>query len=74
MALFAIKIARSASALRAWWSAEAGHRAANELSPEQTETLVKACRDHIQDLGEIAKDAPQLPATRKHKPRQLPLI
>jgi hypothetical protein len=74
MALFAIKTARSASALRAWWSDETAHREKYELSQEQIDALANACRDHIRDLGEIAKDAPPPPAPRKHKARQLPLI
>jgi hypothetical protein len=75
MALAAIKYATSASSLRAWWTEETAHREQYELSQKQVDALANACRDHIMDLGELAKEAPQLPAAKKKpKHRQLPLI
>jgi len=74
MALFAIKIAGSASSLRAWWTEETAHREQYELSQNQVDMLANACRDHIRSLGELVKEAPPPPAPKKTKPKQLPLI
>jgi hypothetical protein len=74
LALWGIKLSRSASGLRSWWVDEAAHREKYELSQEQIDMLADACRDHIRELREIAKEAPQPPAKHKPKPRQLPLI
>lgn len=74
MALLAIKISQSASSLRAWWAEEAAHREQYELSQEQIDGLADACRDHIRDLGEIAKERPEEPVKRKAKPKRGPLI
>jgi hypothetical protein len=75
LALWGIKLSRSANGLRVWWAEEAGHRDDYELSQEQIDILADACRDHIRDLGEIAKEKPEQPAPkRRSKPKQLPLI
>lgn len=69
LALFGIKLARSASSLRAWWSEETGHREQYELSQKQVDMLADACRDQIRELGEVAKERPEEPAPkRKPKP------
>ena len=71
LALWGIKLSRSAGGLRAWWVEEAGHREQYELSQEQIDMLADACRDHIRDLGEIAKERPAEPAPkRKPKPKK----
>jgi hypothetical protein len=74
MALFAIKFSQSANSLRAWWAAESAHREKYELSQKQIDGLADACRDHIRDLGEIAKERPPEPVKRKPKPKRGPLI
>lgn len=76
LALWGIKLSRSANGLRSWWAEEAAHREQYELSQAQIDMLADACRDRIRDLGEIAKEKPEEPAApkRKPKPRQLPLI
>lgn len=74
LALFAIKFSTSASSLRAWWAEEAAHREQYELSQEQIDMLADACRDHIRDMGEIAKERPPEKAKRKPKPKRGPLI
>lgn len=71
LALFAIKLTNSASSLRAWWTEETAHREQYELSREQIDMLADACRDHIRDLGEVAKERPPEPAPkRKPKPKK----
>lgn len=75
LALFGIKLSQSANGLRAWWAEEAAHREQYELSKEQVDMLADACRDHIRDLGEIAKERPQQPEPKRaSRPKQLPLI
>ncbi|WP_316196700.1 hypothetical protein [Bradyrhizobium sp. SZCCHNS3053] len=75
LALYGIKLSRSANSLRGWWADETAHREQYELSQQQIDMLADACRDHIRELGEIAKERPEQPAPkRKPKARQLPLI
>jgi hypothetical protein len=75
MALWGIKLSRSASGLRAWWAEQAYRHEEYGLSQEQTDTLIQACKDHIKTLDENAEEAgPAKTERRKPNPRQLPLI
>lgn len=67
LALWGINFSQSPSGLRRWWAEEAFRRELYDLSQEQIDTLVDACRKRIADLGEIEEDAPEEPAKKKSK-------
>jgi hypothetical protein len=77
LALWGIKLSRSANGLRSWWVEEKHRREEYELSEEQEAVLISACREHIATLESNAEEAaPAEPERRKPKqrPRQMPLI
>ena len=76
LALWGIKISRSANGLRSWWVDEAAHREEYGLSDEQNDILIKACREHIKTLEANAEEMPKQPqpVKRKARPKQMPLI
>lgn len=67
LALWGIGFSRSPSGLRHWWADEAVRRELYDLSQEQIDTLIEACRKRITDLGEIEEDAPEEPVKKKSK-------
>lgn len=71
LALFAIKLAQSASGLRGWWDEERAHREQYGLSQEQTHRLVYACREHLEQLGEYERER-QEEEVEKQPPRRRP--
>ena len=76
LALWGIKISRSANGLRSWWADEAAHREEYGLSQEQTDLLIETGREHIKTLEENAEEMPEppQPVKRKARPKQMPLI
>jgi hypothetical protein len=75
LALWGIKLSRSANGLRSWWVEQAARREEYGLSQEQIDVLIKACRDHIATIEENAKEeSPATAERRSPRSRQLPLI
>jgi len=76
LALWGIKISRSANGLRSWWADEAAHREEYGLSKEQNDILIEACREHIKTLEANVEEMPEppQPVKRKERPKQMPLI
>jgi hypothetical protein len=77
LALWGIKLSRSANGLRSWWVEEQPKREEYEMSKEQESVLIAACREHIATLEANAEEtAPAEPERRRPKPRprQMPLI
>ena len=72
LALWGIKISQSASALRQWWDDERDHRDQYGLSEEQTHTLVYACREHLEQLGEYERERQEEEAEQAPRRRAKP--
>lgn len=56
MALKVIPLAESADDLRSWWDHERDRRREYELSRDQIDDLVEACKDHVRSLGEKVRE------------------
>ena len=58
LALKVILLAKSADNLRIWWNEEQQRRREYGLSETQTQTLIEACRKHVDSLGETRRVRP----------------
>ena len=58
LALKVIPLAKSADDLRIWWNEEQQRRREYGLSETQTQTLIEACRKHVDSLGETRRVCP----------------
>ena len=74
LALFGINLAQTPSALRSWWESERAHRSGYELSQDQIDRLVEACRERIALLAENDAEKPEQPKPRAKAPRRRQLI
>lgn len=61
MALMAIDLAHAAGGLkdaedlRAWWRSQDRQRSEADLSPEQEEQLIEACKSKIELIGDVPR-------------------
>lgn len=71
LALQVIKFAQFPSGLRSWWESERVHRRDYDLSDEQIDGLIQACKDHVAFLeGEIIPE--RKPPPKQHNRYGLP--